>query len=351
MHIDYLIVGQGISGSLLSYYLLQAGANVLVIDECDPASASRVASGVINPVTGRRVVTTWMIDELLPFAINAYDEIGRELGREIAAETSMINFHTSEQMQSSWYNRIAEGSEYISNINDVDAYSKHFHVSYGAGLTFPCLQVDLNLLLQGWRQRLIDKGCLLEECFDVDKIQISNGGIVYNDVTAEKLIFCNGVNGFDNNYFRKLPFTLNKGEALIIEIEGLPPSAIYKHGISLVPIGDNRFWAGSSFDWAYDHPHPTDAFRADVENALRRWLKLPYKVLEHKAAIRPGSVERRPFVGLHPAFPSIGIMNGMGTKGCSLAPYFAHEFAGLLTSGKKINPEADIARFSKLLRS
>lgn len=351
MHIDYFIIGQGISGSFLSYYLLQAGANVLVIDEYDSASASMVASGVINPVTGRRVVTTWMIDELLPFAANAYDELSEELGQKIASEINMVNFHTSEQMQASWYSRVAEGSDYISNLNHPDSYNSYFHIPFGAGMTYPCLHVDLNSMLFGWRQRLIDKGCLLAERFDVDKIQVNKRGVVYNNIAADKLILCNGIHGFSNKYFGKLPFTLNKGEALIIEVDGLPPSAIYKHGISLVPIADNRFWAGSSFEWEYDHPHPTAVFRADVENTLRQWLKLPYKILEHKAAIRPGSIERRPFVGLHPAFPSIGIMNGMGTKGCSLAPYFAHKFAGLLTSGTKINPEADVARFSKLLGS
>lgn len=348
---DYIIIGQGVSGSFLSYYLLQAGANVLVIDDYDPASASRVASGVVNPVTGRRVVTTWMIDELLPFATNAYDELGEELGQRIAAEVSMVNFHTSEQMQASWYNRVAEGSDYISNLNHLDSYSRYFYIPFGAGLTHPCLHVDLDLLLRGWRQKLMDEGCLLEQRFDINKIQINNQGVVYNDIVAEKLILCNGIHGFDNDYFRKLPYTLNKGEALIIEVDGLPPSAIYKYGISLLPIAENKFWVGSSFEWDYNHPNPTAAFRTDVENTLSKWLKLPYKVLEHKAAIRPGSVERRPFVGLHPAFPSIGIMNGMGTKGCSLAPYFAHEFAGLLTSGTKITLEADVARFSKLLGS
>ena len=41
------------------------------------SSASKVASGLINPVTGRRVVTTWMADELLPFAWKEYSAIGK----------------------------------------------------------------------------------------------------------------------------------------------------------------------------------------------------------------------------------------------------------------------------------
>ena len=58
MEVDYVIVGQGIAGTMLSYYLLQQGNTVIVVDEFNPNSASQVASGVINPVTGRRFVTT-----------------------------------------------------------------------------------------------------------------------------------------------------------------------------------------------------------------------------------------------------------------------------------------------------
>jgi len=60
-------------------------------------------------------------------------------------------------------------------------------------------------------------------------------------------------------------------------------------------------------------------------------------------------LERRPFVGLHPANPKVGILNGMGTKGCSLAPYFAKQLAEQLIFDKPISAEANINRFTKIL--
>jgi glycine/D-amino acid oxidase-like deaminating enzyme len=77
MVVDYLIIGQGISGTWLSYYLEKANRSFIVIDNDQPNSASRVAAGIINPVTGRRIVKTWMIDELLSFLIPAYEELGK----------------------------------------------------------------------------------------------------------------------------------------------------------------------------------------------------------------------------------------------------------------------------------
>jgi glycine/D-amino acid oxidase-like deaminating enzyme len=45
----------------------------------------------------------------------------------------------------------------------------------------------------------------------------------------------------------------------------------------------------------------------------------------------------------------VGILNGMGTKGCSLAPYFAHQLVEFITKGNPIRPDADIRRFSGIL--
>ena len=349
MQVDYLIIGQGISGTFLSHYLLQAGKKILVIDENDPAAASRIASGIVNPVTGRRIVTTWMIDELLPFAMEAYEEIGDDLGCSVVAEIDIVNFHASNQMQSAWADRVAEGAEYISHIHNTEPYSKYFRASYGVGRTSPCLLVDLNSLLPAWRRRLKERGELLETRFDIRLAQINAKGIEYNDIKAERLILCNGVNGFDNVFFNRLPYTMNKGETLIVHIPGLPEGAIYKQGVTIVPLGGGIFWVGSSFEWNFQHALPTDEFRKTAEKVLTDWLKLPFTVLDHKAAVRPASVERRPFVGVHPAMPSVGILNGMGTKGCSLAPYFAHQLVGKLIDGQPLDPEADISRFKSIL--
>ena len=73
MQIDYLIIGQGISGTFLSYYLQRENKSFLVIDNNFKSAPSRIAAGIINPVTGRRMVTVWMADEVLPFDKNAYN--------------------------------------------------------------------------------------------------------------------------------------------------------------------------------------------------------------------------------------------------------------------------------------
>jgi glycine/D-amino acid oxidase-like deaminating enzyme len=109
------------------------------------------------------------------------------------------------------------------------------------------------------------------------------------------------------------------------------------------------FWVGASYQWEYQDPNPSQEFREKMEAFLRSFLKLPFSIVDHLSSIRPASLERRPFVGMHPKFPRLGILNGMGTKGCSLAPYFAKQLSDHLIHGTSIEPLADIKRFTRIL--
>ncbi|HMC99901.1 MAG TPA: FAD-dependent oxidoreductase, partial [Ferruginibacter sp.] len=108
-------------------------------------------------------------------------------------------------------------------------------------------------------------------------------------------------------------------------------------------------WVGSSYNWEFDNAYPSSAFRDTTEAALKEWLKIPFKIVDHYAGIRPATLERRPFVGLHPHQPNIGILNGMGTKGCSLAPFFAKQLVDHLLHNQPITPEASVSRFQRIL--
>lgn len=349
MHYDFLIVGQGISGTWLSYYLQKAGYSFLVIDEYNSNSPSRVAAGIINPVTGRRIVKTWMIDELLPFVKSAYEEMGKELNTSLINTTRIIDFFPTAQMKLAFENRYASDTQYLHKPANEYEWAGYFNYSFGFGEITPCYYIDLPQLLDGWRKKLLKQELLLEEKFEMEKLAVTEKEIVYKDYHAHKIIFCDGNAAAQSTWFKNLPFAPNKGEALWIEADGLPSSAIFKQGINFVPLSNNLFWVGSSYEWDFQSDQPTELFREKITGQLKYWLKVPFKIIDHRAAVRPATLERRPFVGFHPQLPSIGILNGMGTKGCSLAPFFAKAITEHLALQKPIHAEADIHRFSRLL--
>ena len=76
---------------------------------------------------------------------------------------------------------------------------------------------------------------------------------------------------------------------------------------------------------------------------------MPFTVEGHFAGIRPATVERRPFAGMHPRYPEFGLLNGMGSKGASLAPFMARQFCTALCGGEPVQPEAGLERFKNIL--
>jgi len=349
MNVEFIIIGQGITGTWLTHYLQKAGKSFIVIDNNQSNSASRIAAGIINPVTGRRIVKTWMIDELLAFLVPAYEELGKELGIKAIDRKTLIDFHPSPQMKIAFDDRVKENAGLLFQPKDQWQYLETFNYDFGFGEVDPCYVVNLKEILPSWRKKLLSNKRLLEENFDIEELKHSNTRITYKNIKADKIIFCDGISSSQNPFFKNLPFALNKGEVILLGSRDIPSTTIFKKGMMLTSIESELYWVGSNYLWEFPDDQPTEQFRKQTELLLKTWLKVPFKIVDHKASVRPANIERRPFVGFHPTYKNVGLLNGLGTKGCSLAPYFAKQLTDHLIYKKEILPEADIKRFSKIL--
>src|SRR5687767_13551386 len=147
---EFLIVGQGITGTFLSWYFNQSKHSFVVIDHIDPSSSSRVAAGIINPVTGRRIVKTWMIDELMPFAQNAYEDLGAALNIEAIRQKNIIDFFPTPQMRLAFYQRLSEDTQYLSIPTEEKKWKECFNDDFGFGEIKPCLLVNISGILSAY---------------------------------------------------------------------------------------------------------------------------------------------------------------------------------------------------------
>jgi glycine/D-amino acid oxidase-like deaminating enzyme len=345
MEYDYLVVGQGIAGTMLSYSLLQAGQRVLVIDAYKPNSASRIAAGVINPVSGRRFEMAWLYNELYPFAKQTYTQMGQLLGVPAFTERDIWMALPSEQLRIAFNNKTAQGpaQQYTRPANAalMDAWLQQ---PFGAAIVKGAT-VLLQHLLPAWRRYLAERELLLETQLDPSALLHNAAGVQYQHMQARAVIFCEGAQIIHNPWFGQIPFLLNKGEVLQVKVPGLHTENILKKSITLVPQAPEVFWAGSTFVWDYTDEAPTAEKRAFLEQSIGQMLKVPYTVLGQQAGIRPSGKDRRPIMGLHPRHPALGLFNGLGTKGCSLAPYMAHLLTMHLLQGAPLPPETDIKRY------
>jgi glycine/D-amino acid oxidase-like deaminating enzyme len=344
-----LIIGQGIAGTWLSYYLHKQGQSLVVMDDGQPSTPSRVAGGLINPVTGRRYSVTWLADEIIPFAYDAYRELGEVLGEPLIRETEILDFFPSAQMRVNFQERDAESEQYFSAC-DEQAFHSYFNFAFGCGRIRPAYVVNMQATLNLWRRQLEENDQFIPEQFNPGKLEWDKKQLRYNGISYERIIFCNGNDAFTYPWFQNLPYAASKGESLLLRIEGLPYGFVFKHGMLILPGAEkDLYWIGSSYEWEFEDAGPTNAFLDKTRRVLDAFLKLPYEILEHRSAIRPSTLERRPFVGVHPSHPHMAMLNGLGTKGCSLAPYFARQLTDRIINDKPIHPLADISRFQKIL--
>jgi len=324
---------------------MQAGQSVLVVDEYKPNSASRIAAGVVNPVSGRRFTIAWQYDEIYPVAVKVYRELEALLNVPIFKERDIYNVLPSEQLKQAFKERTA-GLSYMEDPTEVRVahYDQWLDQPHGAAIVKGGTVLLYNLL-PAWRDYLKNNNCLLEERIELSRLDISAEGVKYGDINARYLIFCEGAAIVNNPWFSYIPFLLNKGEVLRIKVPGFSTPDIVKRSVSLVPQGEDVYWVGSTFAWDYADEEPTPEKREYLENGLQQLLKVPYQVLEQLAAVRPSGTDRRPIMGLHPEFPVLGVFNGLGTKGSSLAPAMAAEFAAHILKSSPLQPDIDINRF------
>ena len=62
---DYIIVGQGIAGTVLAFQLRLKGKQVFVIDKHRDDTSSKIAPGTYNPMVLKRFTPCWKVEDQL----------------------------------------------------------------------------------------------------------------------------------------------------------------------------------------------------------------------------------------------------------------------------------------------
>lgn len=351
MYIDFLIVGQGVAGSVLAWTLDQRGCSVLLADDPALPSASAVAAGIVNPLTGRKLVRTWKADELFPFLHQFYQSIEEELQVQFFHPKTIYRPFRSEAEQTTYLALTTDPDvrQYVAESADNQQYS-HFIVNPLGGIEVTQAGwLDLTEFVRIIKGYFIKKNQYFEGRVERDDLTINDSSVEWKGIEIGKVIFCDGVLARENPLFSWLPYNPVKGQILTALVENYSISAIVNQGIFILPVRSGLVKIGATYSWHDLDWQTTEDGRAFLESKVRELLKIPFEVVAQQAGIRPSTKDRRPFVGLHPNQPVVGIFGGMGTKGVSLAPYLAEQFARHLLDGEDLEPEANISRYVSLL--
>lgn len=331
----------------MAYFLQKAGQQVHVLDNDYPRSASKHSAGILNPITGRRYVKSWRIEELLPFAHATYRDMEAEFGINVLHPMPMIRTLYDQRDRNNWMLRITDPTYavYMDGKADLGTYEGRLHPDFSYGQTLQTARLDIPALLTHFRNYWQERGELTIKQLDINELQLHTEGVTYGDLQAKKVIFCEGNWAKQNPFFNYLPFRGSKGEVLEVKIPEVNFDRILKRRLFIVPLQNGNYWIGTTNHNWYDHDLPTAEGKAEIIEKLKVFLRPDFEILSHHSAIKPTVKDRRPFLGRHPVHPQLGIFNGLGTKGASLGPFWAAHFVTHLEAGGTLDPTVNIQRF------
>lgn len=347
MTYDYFVIGQGIAGTMVSWFLLKKGKRPLVIDPCPDTSSSRVAGGIFDPVTGRKLKKTWKAEELFPFAEDTYRQLESRLNSRFYHKLNILKPFSSVKQQNDWMAQSADPAykKYIAGEGKLQLDRDKFVNPLGGIEITGSGYVELIKFLDLYRKFLQKKNAFVKRTVRYQDINFHSGGVQCQEHRAKGIVFCEGIRTLENPWFNWIPLNPAKGEIITFKAPGLGLKHILHKSAGILPLKNDHYKASGTYEWEDMEEKPTEKGLQQLKEKLSKTIKVNYRIIDHRAGIRPSSLDIRPMAGVHPENSAIFLLNGLGSKGVTLAPYFASQLADLLEYGKKPDPEADINRF------
>ncbi len=344
MKIDFLLVGQGLAGSILAYRLIKKGKSVRVFDTPQKNLSSRVAAGLYNPITGRKMLKTWRADDLFPEIEKFYSEIENETQSSFIESTPIYRPFLTIEEQNEWMGKSAEPNfkPYVDRVLK-SSMDPAVNDPFGGILLKNCGWLATDKFLDAMVDWLGES--LIQERFDETLLVKGENEWLYGNDEFSSIIFCNGLGAMNSKFFGFLPFAPSKGEILEVNQE-YDPDIIINRGVFRVSLGKGRFRVGSTYTKHDLDQGITEKSKIELIRRLADLMNEPLvEIISHKYGIRPATRDRKPFLGKHPHEEGVYSFNGFGAKGVSLIPFFSKIMVDFITENRPLDREIDIERY------
>ncbi len=345
MQVDYIIVGLGLAGIAFAEELY-AQKKSFVVFEDNSQNSSLVAGGMYNPVVLKRFTQVWNAKEQLDIAMPFYENLEKKLNATYNYKVNIYRIFKSIEEQNNWFaacDRILLQEYMLPKI--IKNTNKFVRAPFDAGKLIHTGRIDVNKLAKDYRSFLKEEKSLINESFDHSLIEIQANHVHYKNIQADKIIFCEGFGLKENPFFNYLPMREAKGELITIHAPDLKVTYLIKSAIFVLPLGDDLYNVGATFNWTDKTKSPTEDGKNELKLKLSSVINCSYKIVDHIAGIRPTIKDRRPLVGLHHKHKSLAILNGLGTRGVMIAPLMAKKLFQHIENSRVLEKEININRF------
>lgn len=321
MDLPYLIIGQGLAGSLLAHALDRLGAEILVADPGDTGNATRAAAGLLNPFTGPRLQAPAPAEIWFHGAIAHWRLLERRLGTPLLHTGPLLRLIRAPQELEMVENRRRDARTAGLIAPPSPPACSRLNAPLGC-VEVRAGQVDLPAFLDATRAWLRDSNRLVSSTVDADSLAFARDGSVrWRGRAVRGVIACQGYRSRDWPWLADLPWRMSHGQALVLQRRPELGQQMLSRGKNLIPLDAERVWLGGTYE-RHSEPTPTRHGRDELLAALEDMLHPcpPVTLREHLAGVRAGNRQGLLFCGRHPDYPGLAVFSGLGSRGTLVAP-------------------------------
>ena len=342
---DFIIVGGGLAGISFAETAYLNNKTFTVISDTSHNS-SLVAAGIYNPVILKRFSLPQDSKEHLEYMKPFYKVIEGRLSIKFDFEVPVYRKFASIEEQNNWFE--AADKPALQPFLSTQIVHKKFSglpSPYGFGQVLHTGYVDTGILIKSYHVFLKEIDSLVQETFDYNSLILHEDYIEYKGIKAKHIIFAEGFGLHANPYFNYLPLDGTKGELLVIKAPDLQLDVAINAGVFILPIGNNLYKVGATYEWDNKEATPTEAGKAELVEKLNEVITCEYEIMEHLAGIRPTTKDRKSLIGTHHQHATVHLLNGLGTRGVMLGPAMAKLLYDSIENNISIKREINLNRF------
>lgn len=354
----YLIIGQGLAGTALAWRLWERGVAFVVVDRDEAMTSSKIAAGLVTPVTGMRLSLNWRFAELRDEAVAFYERVEGRLGRRVWFPLNQVRLFRDAAARALFRKRL-EDPAVARQVVAVDWSGEgsgalldpaQFRMPNGGFEQTGGGYLDTEAYLESSRQFFRDQGCWRAGTVDAAEVRVDAGGWVrWGLEDWSGVFFCQGWEAAGHPWFDWVPFQSARGSIVTARAAGwagAPESRVVNSsGCWLLPRAEGGYRLGPTYEREFEVAKPHEASEAKLRGLKEKVAALVVGELEwvHVAtAVRPIVKAAKLLIGRHPRFGGVGFFNGLGSKGALRAPWAAARLVEHWLDGVALDAEVDL---------
>lgn len=345
-----LIVGQGLAGTCLAWQCLWRGIPFQVVDRDEPLSSSKVAAGLISPITGMRLNLNWRYDVFHPEALTFYRRIEKITGQRCFFPRQLVRLLWDEKAVELWSRRASTEplQPYLARkrpgIPLVD--ESQIAAPFGGFQQRHAAYVDTSAFLAASRKVFEAEGSWQAGRVDPADTVATKAGVTWRGTTFSHIVWCTGWESAKHTLWAGLNHRPARGTVLRLRADLHGERRILNRGAWLLPRADGTLFAGPTYELEFTDPHqPSEEALRALHEKLQGLIRTPYQVIDSQTAVRPIIQRAKVLLGPHPEQPRQVFFNGLGSKGALRAPWAARHLTAHLHDGTPLEEEIDVRRW------